>query len=194
VLEQAFTQVTEISIWVSGWRYALVNLHHAHAFPRSPLMEFLGWLENTWIANEIRTVPWLYPMFETGHYIGLSLLVGGIMLIDLRVLGFASRLPLKSMIGLLPFVWVGFIINVLTGSMLFIYGATNFGTNPAFMLKMGFMVVAGLNALAFDLSVRRSGGTWVAADRPPTLVKGFATLSLVFWVCVVTTGRWMAYL
>ena len=54
------------------------------------------------------------------------------------------------MIGLLPFVWAGFIINVLTGSMLFIYGATNFGTNGAFLLKMAFMVLAGLNALAFD--------------------------------------------
>lgn len=157
-------------------------------------MEFLAWLETTPIANAIRTIPWLYPTFETGHYIGLSLLVGGIMLIDLRVLGFARRLPLKSMIGLLPFVWAGFVINVLTGSMLFIYGATNFGTNKAFMLKMAFMVVAGLNALAFDLSVRRSHGSWVAADRPPALVKGFATASLVFWVCVVTTGRWMAYL
>jgi energy-coupling factor transporter transmembrane protein EcfT len=157
-------------------------------------MEFLAWLENTGIANAIRTIPWLYPTFETGHYIGLSLLVGGIMLIDLRVLGFARGLPLKSMIGLLPFVWVGFIINVFTGSMLFIYGATNFGTNGAFLLKMGFMVLAGLNALAFDVSVRRSGGAWVAADRPPALVKGFATLSLVFWLCVVTTGRWMAYL
>ena len=157
-------------------------------------MEFLVWLENTPIANAIRTIPWLYPAFETGHYIGLSLLVGGILLIDLRVLGMARGLPLKSMIGLLPFVWAGFIINVLTGSMLFIYGATNFGTNSAFLLKMAFMVVAGLNALAFDLSVRRSGGVWVTADRPPALVKGFATLSLVFWLCVVTTGRWMAYL
>jgi len=55
-------------------------------------------------------------------------------------------------------------------------------------------VLAGLNALAFDVAVRRSGGGWVAADRPPMLVKGFATLSLVFWICVVTTGRWMAYL
>ena len=157
-------------------------------------MEFLVWLESTAIANAIRTIPWLYPTFETGHYIGLSLLVGGIMLIDLRVLGFARALPLKSMIGLLPFVWIGFVINVLTGSMLFIYGATNFGTNGAFLLKMGFMLLAGLNALAFDVSVRRSGGSWVAADRPPSLVKGFATLSLVFWICVVTTGRWMAYL
>jgi hypothetical protein len=157
-------------------------------------MDFLVWLEGTFIANAIRTIPWLYPTFETGHYIGLSLLVGGIMLIDLRVLGFARALPLKSMIGLLPFVWVGFAINVFTGSMLFIYGATNFGPNRAFQLKMAFLVVAGLNALAFDIAVRRSGGNWVAADRPPTLVKGFATLSLLFWVCVVTTGRWMAYL
>jgi hypothetical protein len=157
-------------------------------------MEFLVWLENTGIANAIRTSPWLYPAFETGHYIGLSLLVGGIMLIDLRVLGFARSLPLKGMIGLLPFVWAGFVINVLTGSMLFIYGATSFGTNGAFLLKMTFMLIAGLNALAFDFSVRRSGGSWVAADRPPSLVKGFATASLVFWLCVVTTGRWMAYI
>ena len=157
-------------------------------------MEFLVWLESTPIANAIRTIPWLYPMFETGHYIGLSLLVGGIMLIDLRVLGFARGLPLKSMIGLLPFVWIGFLINVFTGSMLFIYGATNFGPNRAFQVKMAFLVLAGLNALAFDLAVRRSGSSWVAADRPPTFVKGVATLSLFFWVCVVTTGRWMAYL
>jgi hypothetical protein len=157
-------------------------------------MDFLVWLEGTFIANAIRTIPWLYPMFETGHYIGLSLLVGGIMLIDLRVLGFARALPLKSMIGLLPFVWVGFAINVFTGSMLFIYGATNFGPNRAFQVKMAFLVLAGLNALAFDLAVRRSGSSWVAADRPPAFVKGVATLSLFFWVCVVTTGRWMAYL
>ncbi len=157
-------------------------------------MEFLVWLENTAIADAIRTIPWLYPLFETGHYIGLSLLVGGIMLIDLRVLGVARALPLKSMIGLLPFVWAGFILNLLTGSMLFIYGATNFGLNGAFQLKMAFVLLAGLNALAFDFSVRRSGGTWMAIDRPPPLVKGFATLSLAFWLCVVTTGRWMAYL
>jgi hypothetical protein len=157
-------------------------------------MELLEWLESTPIANAIRTIRWLYPAFETGHYIGLSLLVGGIMLIDLRVLGFARGLPLKSMIGLLPFVWAGFVINVLTGSMLFIYGATNFGPNGAFQLKMVFIVLAGLNALAFDLAARRSGGGWIVADRPPLHVKGFATMSLVFWLCVVTTGRWMAYL
>ncbi len=108
------------------------------------MMDFFVWLEHTPIANAIRETRWMYATFETSHYIGLALLVGGIMLIDLRVLGFARTLPLKSMIGLLPFVWVGFLINVLSGSMLFIYGATSFGFNHAFWLKMTFMVFAGL--------------------------------------------------
>ena len=158
------------------------------------MMDLFVWLEHTPIANTIRTVRWIYPGLETTHYIGLSLLVGGIMLIDLRVLGFARTLPLRSMIGLLPFVWVGFLINALTGGALFIYGATSFGVNHAFWLKMTFMVLAGLNALAFDISVRRAKFDWVAADRPPPRVKTFATLSFVLWLCVVTTGRWMAYL
>jgi hypothetical protein len=158
------------------------------------MIEFFEWLQTTFIADAIRTSRWMYPAFETGHYIGLSLLVGGIMLIDLRVLGFARTLPMRSMIGLLPFDWVGFVINVITGSLLFIYGAAQFGTNHAFWLKMTFMVLAGLNALAFDLAVRRSKTDWVATERPPAFVKTFATLSFALWICVVTTGRWMAYL
>src|SRR5215468_6128920 len=138
------------------------------------VMELFQWLEHTPIAHAIRDWRWAYPALETTHYIGLSLLVGGIMLIDLRVLGFFRTLPLRSMIGLLPFVWVGFIINVTTGSLLFIYGASQFGTNHAFWLKMTFMVLAGLNAFAFDLAVHRSKSDWVAADRPPAFVKTFA--------------------
>ena len=157
-------------------------------------MDFLVWLESSAVADAIRTSIWMYPAFETGHYIGLSFLVGGIMLIDLRVLGVARSLPLRSMIGLLPWVWAGFIINVITGSLLFTYGATSFGTNGAFLLKMSFMVLAGLNAFAFQLATTRSSYDWVAQDRPPTTVKVFATLSFVLWLCVVTTGRWMAYL
>jgi hypothetical protein len=157
-------------------------------------MDLLVWLESTAVADAIRTTRWMYPAFETGHYIGLSFLVGGIMLIDLRVLGVARSLPLKTMIGLLPWVWAGFIINVTTGALLFTYGATTFGTNAAFGLKMSFMVLAGLNALAFQVATTRSGHDWVENGRPPLSVKVFATLSFALWLCVVTTGRWMAYL
>ena len=157
-------------------------------------MDFLVWLESTAVADAIRTSRWMYPAIETGHYIGLSFLVGGIMLIDLRVLGVARSLPLKTMIGLLPWVWAGFIINVTTGALLFTYGATGFGTNAAFALKMGFMVLAGMNALAFQIATTRSGHDWVESGLPPMSAKVLATLSFALWLCVVTTGRWMAYL
>ena len=78
-------------------------------------MDLFVWLESTSIANAIRTIPWMYPAFETAHYIGLALLVGSIMLIDLRMLGVANRLPLKSVISLLPWAWVGFVINAISG-------------------------------------------------------------------------------
>ena len=156
------------------------------------MMDLFVWLEHTPIANAIRTTRWMYPTFETSHYIGLALLVGGIMLIDLRVLGFARALPLKSMIGLLPFVWVGFLINVLERLDAVHLRRDELRREPAFWFKMTFMVLAGLNALAFDLSVRRSKVDWVGADLPPLYVKAFATLSFVLWLCVVTTGRWMA--
>jgi hypothetical protein len=157
-------------------------------------MEFLVWLEGTAIANAIRTTVWLYPAIETSHYIGLAFLVGGIMLIDLRLLGVAKSLPISSMIGLLPWVWAGFIINVTTGSLLFIYGATSFGTSGAFRLKMAFMVLAGINALIFTLAASRSGSQWIQSGNVPAFVKAVATASLVLWLCVVTTGRWMAYI
>lgn len=157
-------------------------------------MEFLAWLETTSIANAIRASRWMYATFETAHYVGLASLLGGIMLIDVRVLGLAPRLPLKSMMGLLPWVWAGFVINAITGSLMFIYGATAFGPNRAFWLKMFFMALAGINALIFQLASNRSGDQWIASGEVPVQIKTVATVSLVLWMAVVTTGRWMAYI
>lgn len=156
-------------------------------------MEFLAWLETTAIADAIRTHAWLYPALETAHYIGLASLVGGIMLIDLRLLGLARRLPLRSMLGLLPFVWVGFVINAISGSLIFIYGATNFSGNSAFQLKLVLMLLAGINAFVFTLAASRHGGDWVETGSVPVPFKIIATASFVLWLGVVTAGRWMAY-
>lgn len=157
-------------------------------------MELLVWLEGTSLATFVRTVPWVYPAVETAHYVGLALLVGAIMLIDLRILGFARSLPMTSMIELLPWVWVGFVINVISGSIMFVYGATDFGVSPVFWSKMLFMLLAGANALVFSLAAARSGAQWLDSGNVPPFVKAVATASLVLWVCVVTTGRWMAYI
>lgn len=157
-------------------------------------MEFLAWLETTAIANAIRASIWMYPALETAHYIGIAFLVGSIMLIDLRLLGVGKSLPLGTMIKLLPWVWAGFLINVTSGSLIFIYGATGFGVNVAFWVKMTLMALAGVNAFIFQLAVNRSGDEWVATGQVPIPVKSIATLSFLLWIAVVTTGRWMAYI
>jgi hypothetical protein len=156
-------------------------------------MELLHWLENTSIARAISTSVWMYPTFESLHYVGLALLLGGIMLIDLRLLGFARSLPLRTMITLLPWVWTGFIINVVTGTLMFIYGASSFGANRAFQIKLVLMALAGVNALLFTVAAARSGREWVSAGETPVTVKAIATMSLIFWLGVMTAGRWMAY-
>ncbi|HMB73393.1 MAG TPA: hypothetical protein VKQ06_07460, partial [Gammaproteobacteria bacterium] len=103
-------------------------------------MGILQWLETTAVADAVRTIPWLYPALESAHYIGIACLVGGIMLIDLRLLGVAKKLSIDLMVTLLPWVWAGFVINAITGGIIFIYGATNFGTSSAFLLKMLLIV------------------------------------------------------
>lgn len=156
-------------------------------------MDLLLWLENTSIAQAISTSIWMYPTFESLHYVGLALLVGSIMLIDLRLLGFARSLPLRTMVTLLPWVWAGFIINVITGTLMFVYGATSFWPNPAFRIKLVLMALAGVNALLFTLAAGRSGEDWVSSGQTPATVKTIATLSMIFWLGVMTAGRWMAY-
>lgn len=156
-------------------------------------MELLTWLETTAVADAIRDSRWMYPALETAHYIGLGMLVGGIMVIDLRILGFARSLPVRAVLGLLPWVWAGLAVNAVTGSLIFVYGATSFGPNGAFQLKMTLMVLAGLNALVFQILSTRSGEDWVATENVPLPAKIVATLSFGLWIGVVTAGRWMAY-
>lgn len=156
-------------------------------------MAILEWLEATALADAVRTIPWLYPALESAHYIGIACLVGGIMLIDLRLLGVAKKLRLELMITLLPWVWAGFAINAVTGGIIFVYGATSFGTNTPFQLKMALIVAAGINAYIFEMMARGGRSSWVPAGAAPAAVKVVATVSLILWVSVVTTGRWMAY-
>jgi hypothetical protein len=156
-------------------------------------MDFLIWLENTAVAQAIASSRWMFPALESMHYVGIALLVGGIMVIDLRVLGFARRLPLEPVMSLLPWVFVGFLINVVTGSLMLTYGATSFGTNTMFWYKMGLMFLAGLNALLFKVVSTRAGAEWLATEIVPGSLKALAAASLVLWLGVTTAGRFMAY-
>ena len=154
------------------------------------------WLENSAIGVWTRESPsiWAYPTVLTLHTIGLGMLVGANAIIDLRLLGFAPRLPLPSLSPLYRFMWAGFAINAITGALLFAANATTKATQPIFYVKLALIAAA----LAITAAIRRA----VARDRssshqpaPAVLSpRRLAVLSLVLWTGAIAAGRLMAYL
>src|SRR3989454_4802144 len=158
------------------------------------LMEFLTWLENLnfsrWVANS--TSIWAYPSVLTLHTIGMGLLVGTIAIVDLRILGVAPVIPLAPMESFLPVMWLGFWMNALSGTTLFIAGATRHATNPFFYIKMTCIALGVVN---IRLLRRRGFRSSSSADAAPIPMKDkvLASTSLALWAGAITAGRLMAY-
>ena len=147
------------------------------------------------IATFVRESMWAYPILETFHMFGLGLLFGAIVVFDLRVLGVGARTIAVSRAAalLLPWVWVGFGVNLVSGGLLFASGAVEFSGNRAFQLKMLFVLIAGLNALVFMTRRRDVMNDWDSAVMANTLSRWQAALSIACWSLVIAAGRFVAY-
>jgi len=149
------------------------------------------WIAATAPAQAMRTGTWLYPAVETVHIVGFVLLVGAVAMFDLRVLGFGRALPPDALARhLLPWSAGSLLLVVPSGLLLFAAQAADMLRNPVFLLKMGLVAVAGLNALAFHL------GTWWrsrGSGAPTPAARLNAALSLLLWVAVIACGRMLAY-
>jgi hypothetical protein len=155
----------------------------------------LVWLESSGFAAAMRQWLWLYPIVEIVHITGIALLVGSIAMLDLRLLGLSRALSVQRLARhLLPWSVTGFAIAAATGSMMFTAHATEFWVNPAFVVKMSLIGLAGLNALWFHLRTYPKVGGWDSGGAAPAMAKMAAALSLLFWVGVISCGRLLAYL
>lgn len=120
--------------------------------------------------------------------IGAILLVGAIGLLDLRILGYAREASLPALArALTPLAASGFILMVASGAVLFAADATALVGSRLFLIKLGLILIAGMNALAFRVIFARHTGAMSG------LAKGLAAASLGLWLAVVIAGRWIAY-
>lgn len=135
-----------------------------------------------WIASH----RWLYPALEVIHIVGIGLLLGSLVLVELRLLGFGAALPVETLgrFGLRLSV-AGFCTAAASGTFLFLSQAEEMLGNRPFLIKMTLLLIAGTNAWWFH---RRGGLAHVdAVARSQTL------LSLGLWVAIIICGRWIAY-
>lgn len=156
-----------------------------------------GWLdqlEGSSLAMAMRGELWLYPLVEVVHIIGFSLLVGAVVMFDLRVLGVSKDIAVTALARhLLPWALAALLLIVPAGLMMFSAHPHDFAGNGVFILKLCLIAAAGLNALAFHLGIYRTVSQWNTASAAPGLAKAQAVLSVAIWFTVVLCGRLLAY-
>jgi len=156
-------------------------------------MGILEFLEQTALATFIReSSSYLgFPTFLFMHTLGLSLVVGANAIVALRVMGFAPGIPLKPLVRLFPFMWVGFILTVISGAGLAIATATSKLTNPILLAKLVLIVFAGAFMWSLEKKIFRDPG----ASKNPGLQEGKALSAalLILWLVVTLMGRLIAY-
>lgn len=145
-------------------------------------------------AAAMRDSIWLYPAVETVHIIGFVILVGAVIMFDLRVLGVSKRLPVRMLAQyLLPWAAAALLLIVPAGFLMFSADATTMISNRAFVIKMVLLMVAATNAAAFHLGAFRNVDQWNQGTRAPGSARLHAGASLLIWFGVITCGRMIAY-
>lgn len=146
----------------------------------------LAALEALPLAVEIRRSVWAYPILEVIHIASFAVVFGGLMLLELRVFGLGRLIALAPLARLVvPTVLVGFVLAAVAGALMLLSNATQLVPNFAFQIKMGLIVIAGLNAWWFH---RRD-----SLARHDLTARLQAAASLLLWLGVICAGRLIAY-
>jgi hypothetical protein len=153
----------------------------------------LEWIKASPTGVFVRDSTWAFPTLQSLHFIGMTMLIGVVGAIDLRVLGIARGLPIHPLHRFLPLAFVGFFINMITGLILFSHDPYVYSFNASFRWKILLIVVAGLNALWFRLGVFIDVDKWGPGIEASRLAKVISALSILIWIGVITAGRFIAF-
>jgi hypothetical protein len=146
------------------------------------------------LGHLMRSARWLYPMVEIIHIFGFVLLVGSVLMFDLRLLGMNRQLPLTLMARhLLRWSMASLLLVVPAGLLMFSAHPQDFIANRVFLLKMTLIMTAGLNAAIFHTGVWQGVAGWDAGQAAPASARLHALLSMGLWLGVIACGRLLAY-
>jgi hypothetical protein len=138
-------------------------------------------------------VQWLWPWCEITHFVGLSLLVGIVGFFDLRLLGLFGRVPLNAAWSLMPWGKLGFALAAVTGVIFFVGAPDQYVNNVAFYAKLAFLLIAGLNAAAFEFFYGAAVKASTDIGETPRAYRAIAAVSIVSWFFVIYWGRMLPF-
>lgn len=137
---------------------------------------------------------WLLPFLEICHYLGHTLGVGAIIYLDLRLLGINRHLPVTKMSEqIIPWSVSGLLLAIISGSALFLTDIGLFWGNPALEIKLLLIIAALANVAIFHFGVFRKVKAWDQDKGPPVSARMSGSVSIVFWLAAIISGRLIAY-
>lgn len=160
------------------------------------MLDLLTWLESSALADTLRGAGvWTYALLNLGHIIGISLLFGAVLILDLRLMGVWRGLPLALIARCtVPVAATGVVLAIGTGIMMISFNASEYYGNPFFYIKLPAIVLALINAVAVTRSRAwhdATVGQALVTTTPALMLAG--ALSLVLWATALAMGRMMGY-
>lgn len=152
---------------------------------------FLQSLEASSWGAFVHNKAWAFTTSEVVHVFAVSLLLGTIMIVDLRLIGIAAaKRPFTDLARqVLPFTWAAFVMAVIAGAFLFISRATEYAANPVFWTKMALIALAGINMIIFEFITARDAQKWNIDAAPPPAARLAGAISITSWILVIFVGR-----
>jgi len=152
------------------------------------------WLKGSVFHHFVTDYPWVWPACETLHFMGMALLIGVGGAVDLRMLGVLKRISFAPLHRLLPWGVAGFVINLITGFLFFAGDPYQYKDNIAFLFKIVFILLAGMNVLIFYLVSFRQVEAMGPGDDAPMSAKVIAATSIFLWFGVMYWGRMLPFI
>ncbi len=159
------------------------------------LESVLRTLQDTTFATAIREGATLFPWIECVHVLALTMVIGSIAIVDLRLIGLTSRDRSVAQVtaAVLPITWCAFFCAAISGVLLFSSNATTYGHNRYFQVKMALMLLAGVNMGLYHLFISPGAQRWQTPMATPLRARISGTLSLSLWIAIAASGRWIGF-
>ncbi len=158
------------------------------------LLPMIQTIEGSGAGEWMRTSLTALPVINALHVMALAVVFGTIFIVDLRLLGFpdTKRSYRLTSHELLRWTWAAFAVAAITGLLMFAANATTYVNNTAFWLKMGALVLAGINMAVFQFLTVRGAGKWDTGPTPPA-ARLAGLISIALWTSVIFFGRWIGF-
>ncbi|MGD0906429.1 MAG: DUF6644 family protein [Candidatus Acidiferrales bacterium] len=159
-----------------------------------PLLEFGNWLQNRQFALDIVGSSWAYPYVQALHFSGLSLFVGTNLALDFNLLGLWKGRETASELcsGLILWNWIGFVIGIVGGFLLFAASAATYVINPAFRMKLVILIPVGL--ILHIVVQRKVLYEWSKMPEMPKIARLVGLIELLCWLSVATAAVLIPYM